>query len=412
MDIFDEKIIGYESVKASMRKIADVLKNTEKYKEAGALVPHGLLLLSPPGTGKTTLARALIEACGRKCVEFRKDADSNDFMDELKDAFAKAHEIAPSIILLEDIHSYSTSPYSSEWATLQAAIDNCGEEVFVVATTNDKRYMPPSLLRAGRFDYIFKLDLPRGKVADQIIAHYLKGKNLAPDVNIEDIRKALDSFSCATLETALNIAALNSVYDGTNQICKKHLVDAIMQIVYNMRKSDKEYTEEEVRRIALHEASHCVVCEVLHPGKTSVVSLLTDGEGTKGMADYYDNGYSTEQDLFDMVTVSLAGKAGIDLFYGEFDLGPSKDIESAYDLLVNWAVNCGAGGFVSVEFNNRATSDVSIREHELKISDKMDELYARAKKILNDNREFVLDLTEKLIEEETLFSSDIADLQR
>ena len=173
---------------------------------------------------------------------------------------------------------------------------------------------------------------------------------------------------------------------------------------------DKEYTSEEVRRIALHEASHCVVGEVLHPGKTAVVSLLTDGEGAKGVTDYYDNGYSTEQDLFDVVTVSLAGKAGIELFYGEFDMGTFKDIESAYNLLVIWATQCSAGGFVSFESNNRGTSEASIRDHELRISDKLDELYGRAKKIIDDNRNFVLAITDKLLEEETLFSSDITKL--
>ena len=185
MDIFDQRIIGYDSVKATIRQINDILKAPEKYRAHGAELPHGLLLVGSPGTGKSTLSHCLMRSCGRQAIIFRRDAAEKEFMEELQRAFEEAAEKAPCVILLDDIHLYASSPYSSEWAGLQAAIDECkDQDVFVIATANRIDCVAQSLLRPGRFDYILTLSDPSGKTAERIIAHYLKGVELGKDVNI------------------------------------------------------------------------------------------------------------------------------------------------------------------------------------------------------------------------------------
>lgn len=192
MDKFDEKVIGYDSIKETLRQIADVLKRPEAYKEKGVSMPRGLLMESAPGLGKSLMASILMEESGRKSFVFRRINEGNTFLGEMKDIFDVAKEEAPSILLLEDLNLYveSNSPYAPEWACLQACIDETSDaDIFVIATTNDTRYMPQSLLRPGRFDYILNLNPPLGKTAEDIVSYYLCDKNLAKDSTIKDICK-------------------------------------------------------------------------------------------------------------------------------------------------------------------------------------------------------------------------------
>lgn len=174
MDKFDEKVIGYDSIKETLRQIADVLKRPEAYKEKGVSMPRGLLMESAPGLGKSLMASILMEESGRKSFVFRRINEGNTFLGEMKDIFDVAKEEAPSILLLEDLNLYveSNSPYAPEWACLQACIDETSDvDIFVIATTNDTRYMPQSLLRPGRFDYILNLNPPLGKTAEDIVSY-------------------------------------------------------------------------------------------------------------------------------------------------------------------------------------------------------------------------------------------------
>lgn len=129
MDKFDEKVIGYDSIKETLRQIADVLKRTEAYKEKGVSMPRGLLMESAPGLGKSLMASILMEESGRKSFVFRRINEGNTFLGEMKDIFDVAKEEAPSILLLEDLNLYveSNSPYAPEWACLQACIDETSD---------------------------------------------------------------------------------------------------------------------------------------------------------------------------------------------------------------------------------------------------------------------------------------------
>lgn len=182
--------VGYESTKNILRQILDTLKRPELYKSKGASIPRGLLMESAPGLGKSLLASVFIKESGRKSLVFRKTSQENNFLDELRAAFSAAKEAAPSILLLEDLNLYveSNSPYAPEWACLQACIDDAkSTDLFVIATTNDTKYMPPSLLRPGRFDYTLYLDPPTGKTAEKIVSYYLRDKDLAEDAERERI---------------------------------------------------------------------------------------------------------------------------------------------------------------------------------------------------------------------------------
>lgn len=413
MDKFDEKVIGYESTKEILRQILDILKRPEVYKRKGISIPRGLLMESDPGLGKSLLASILMEESERKPFVFRKTSQENSFLDELRAVFAMAKEEVPSILLLEDLNLYveSTSPYAPEWACLQACIDDAKDtDLFVIATTNDTRYMPPSLLRPGRFDYVIYLQPPIGENAENIVSYYLRDKDLAEDVLISDIVKAMPKVSCATLETVMNLAALNSVYQGHEHIQKEDITEALLQVVYKLQKTDKETDSTELQKIAVHEAAHAVVGEVLHPGSIGIVTV----RGNQGVIGGMANGCATyaqnEEEFLDEVTKTLAGRAGVSLIYGVMDIQASADIEQADKLMDIWQCHFAGGGFVGIESGDNRMSEQRLSYNEAIKSAKLEELYRRAYKIHHDNRDFLLAVQKELLEHETLLNSDLAKI--
>ena len=409
MDKFDEKVIGYDSIKETLRQIADVLKRPEAYKEKGVSMPRGLLMESAPGLGKSLMASILMEESGRKSFVFRRINEGNTFLGEMKDIFDVAKEEAPSILLLEDLNLYveSNSPYAPEWACLQACIDETSDaDIFVIATTNDTRYMPQSLLRPGRFDYILNLNPPLGKTAEDIVSYYLRDKNLAKDVQISDIVKAMPQVSCATLETVMNLAAINSVYRDHAHVQKEDIIDALLKVVYNLRKTDCEDDSQEHQMIAVHEAAHAVVGEVLHSGSI---------RGSHGAIGGMESGFAvyvkSEEEFQDGIIKTLAGKAGTALIYGIMDIRAAADIKKADQLLDIWLCHFAGGGFSGVEPSENRLSEPRLSYNEAIKSAKLEELYRRAYKILYDNRDFLLAVQKELLEHETLLNSDLAKIR-
>ena len=414
MDKFDEKVIGYDSIKETLRQIADVLKRTEAYKEKGVSMPKGLLMESAPGLGKSLMASILMEESGRKSFVFRRINEGNTFLGEMKDIFDVAKEEAPSILLLEDLNLYveSNSPYAPEWACLQACIDETSDaDIFVIATTNDTRYMPQSLLRPGRFDYILNLNPPLGKTAEDIVSYYLRDKNLAKDVQISDIVKAMPQVSCATLETVMNLAAINSVYRDHAHVQKEDIIDALLKVVYNLRKADCEEDPQEHQMIAVHEAAHAVVGEVLHSGSIGIITIRGSHGAIGGMESGFAVYAKSEEEFQDEIIKTLAGKAGTALIYGIMDIRAAADIKKADQLLDIWLCHFAGGGFSGVEPSENRLSEPRLSYNEAIKSAKLEELYRRAYKILYDNRDFLLAVQKELLEHETLLNSDLAKIR-
>lgn len=414
MDKFDEKVIGYDSIKETLRQIADVLKRPEAYKEKGVSMPRGLLMESAPGLGKILMASILMEESGRKSFVFRRINEGNTFLGEMKDIFDVAKEEAPSILLLEDLNLYveSNSPYAPEWACLQACIDETSDaDIFVIATTNDTRYMPQSLLRPGRFDYILNLNPPLGKTAENIVSYYLRDKNLAKDVQISDIVKAMPQVSCATLETVMNLAAINSVYRDHAHVQKEDIIDALLKVVYNLRKADCEEDPQEHQMIAVHEAAHAVVGEVLHSGSIGIITIRGSHGAIGGMESGFAVYAKSEEEFQDEIIKTLAGKAGTALIYGIMDIRAAADIKKADQLLDIWLCHFAGGGFSGVEPSENRLSEPRLSYNEAIKSAKLEELYRRAYKILYDNRDFLLAVQKELLEHETLLNSDLAKIR-
>ena len=195
-----EKIIGYEAIKKELAQISDVLANKEVYQRLGVSSPRGLLLHGDPGVGKTLMASAVIKASGRKAFICRKDRPNGDFVKAIKKTFKDAAESAPSIVLLDDMDKFANGddshPDAEEYVTVQSCIDDIkGKEVFVLATANQQRALPRSLLRAGRFDRVIEVNNPHGEDAVKIIEHYIKKKKFVGDMDAVTVARIMDGHS-------------------------------------------------------------------------------------------------------------------------------------------------------------------------------------------------------------------------
>ena len=412
MSAFD-KVIGYDSIKNELLQICDMIHNKEIYEDLGAKLPQGILLYGDPGLGKTMMAKAFIEESGIPAYTVRRNKNDDSFIDEITGAFAAAKKSAPAIVFLDDMDKFANEDTNhrdaEEYVAVQAAIDDAkGLGVFVLATANEIDKLPNSLRRSGRFDSKIEFHNPVGSDAVEIITHYLNGKKVSADVDMEDVSKMLGNSSCADLETVLNAAAISAAYARKDCVGMDDLVEATLRMQYDAPDYSMRKSDEEIRKIAIHEAGHLVMSEVLDPGGVGLVSVRSTGrDSSGGFVSRCSEVTTRRHDIL----ISLASKAAVELYYAETCAsGCQSDIRRAVRNIRDGLVtNATLGlGFVDVETRfspgmsgNLNTCTEAVTHAEL------ERYMLKARDILMKNREFLEKARDALIEKETLLYSDI-----
>ncbi len=415
MSEFD-KIIGYKDVKAELVRICDIVKNADKYKERGVSLPCGLILDGEPGVGKTLMANCFVKESGRKAFVCRKNKPGGEFVKEIGDVFAKAVENAPSIIFLDDLDKFANADErhrnTEEYVTIQSCIDETrGRDIFVVATTNGTDNLPFSLVRAGRL-CVLKITAPQGDDVYEIVKYYLSKKKHNANINIDDIARLLNGESCATLEMVLDMAGQYSCFANKKEIDADDLMRAFLRVVYNAPESTTPRNRAVLEHVAYHEAGHAVVAEVLEEGSVDLVSVRNNTGITWGFTVYRNyNDYSVSQARMEnRIIALLAGKASIELVFGKVDMCADRDLRRAFELVESLHNEFCAYGF---GYNDGpVTSPFRLLRKEDRITAELELYYARAKKILVENRGFLETLAQCLIKKDTLISSEIQKIRK
>lgn len=415
MSEFD-KIIGYKDVKAELFRICDVIKNADKYKALGVAPIGGLLLDGDPGVGKTLMANCFIKESGRKSFVCRKNKPDGEFVNEIKNVFTEAAENAPSIILLDDMDKFANEDdyhrNAEEYVTVQSCIDEIkGKDVFVLATTNGTDNLPRSLLRAGRFDYVISVDAPEGKDAVEIVKYYLSQKKAVAEIDAEEIARLLNGKSCAVLETVINTAGQYAGYENKEMIGVDDIIRACLRVIYNAPESTAPHNPVVLKRTAYHEAGHAVVAEILESGSVDLVSVRKNTGTVGGFTAYHnpDDYWISKTHMENRVIAILGGKAATELIFGEADTGANNDLHRAFDIVQRFADNYCSYGFGYWE--GRDSSSDRLLRREDRITADMETYYARARKILIDNKAFLEALAKRLQEKDTLVSSEIKEIK-
>lgn len=415
MSEFD-KIIGYKDVKAELFRICDVIKNADKYKALGVAPIGGLLLDGDPGVGKTLMANCFIKESGRKAFVCRKNKPDGEFVNEIKNVFTEAAGNAPSIILLDDMDKFANEDdyhrNAEEYVTVQSCIDEIkGKDVFVLATTNGTDNLPRSLLRAGRFDYVISVDAPEGKDAVEIVKYYLSQKKAVAEIDAEEIARLLNGKSCAVLETVINTAGQYAGYENKEMIGVDDIIRACLRVIYNAPESTAPHNPVVLERTAYHEAGHAVVAEILESGSVDLVSVRKNTGTVGGFTAYHnpDDYWISKTHMENRVIAILGGKAATELIFGEADTGANNDLHRAFDIVQRFADNYCSYGFGY--WKGRDSSSDRLLRREDRITADMETYYARARKILIDNKAFLEALAKRLQEKDTLVSSEIKEIK-
>ena len=415
MSKFD-KVIGYEDLKAELIRICDVVKNPEKYARLGVCMPRGIMLWGEPGLGKSLMAQCFIEESGCKSFIIRKDKPNGALVNVIRDTFDKAKSQGRTVVFLDDLDKFANEdnqhPDAEEYVAVQACIDACKEsDVFVIATANDKHCLPDSLLRSGRFDKVIEMECPKGEDAVKVITYYLSQKKHMEEVDAVEIARIMDGHSCADLETVVNEAGIYAGFEGRSSITQQDLLRACKRMIFNAPEHViiENYGYERI--IAIHEAGHALIAEVLDPGSVNFVSICGYEGGYGGVTNtYMENDYEkTVEQMERNVIRKLAGKAATELLLGLVDAGCGEDLMEAFRAVNRLADDLCAYGFDT--FIRGEASQVLLVKKENIVSMQINKYYQQAKKILTENRAFLDALIEALLTKKTLTQRDIREIR-
>ena len=412
-----DKVIGYAEIKRELAQIVDMIKDPDKYKSIGAKLPQGIILVGKPGLGKTLLCEECIDALGLPHFTVRRSKSTKDFIKEMTDVFNEAKKKSPSVILLDDIDKFSSQEgrnlNSEEYVAVQSLMDDvkdCG--VFTLATANEVKKLPVSLLRAGRLGTTINVKAPTGKDAEEIIKYFLCDKKISDSVNYDDINKMFSYSSCAELKSILNSAAISVAYDNREVIEMSDLVDAVLKRQYDVESDLRTVSEEKLRTTAYHEAGHLVVSEILLSESVGLASINGKNGRIGGLVHNCVDLDTRRQEI----QVSLAGKVAVETFLGG-DVCASGcyfDLRNAYDDIKNAITTSGTLGLGLLDVSNESNlvaSETYLLQAETTIKAELERNMFIVRDILVKNRVFVEKVAEALMEKRTLLFSEIQKIK-
>lgn len=434
LNITFKDVAGQEGAKQEVQEIVEFLKNPKKYTDVGGKIPKGALLIGPPGTGKTLLAKAV---AGEAAVPFFSMSGS-DFVEmfvgvgasRVRDVFKQAKEKAPCIIFIDEIDAVgrarSKNPAmggnDERENTLNALLtemDGFGSNsgVIVLAATNRVDMLDKALLRAGRFDRQIRVDLPDLPERKAIFQVHMKPLKLDKNIDLDLLARQTPGFSGADIANVCNEAALIAARHDKKEVGYQDFLDAVDRIVGGLEKKTKVMTADEKRTIAIHEAGHATVswfCEFANP--LIKVTIVPRGQAL-GAAWYMpeERPISTKEQMLDEMCSLLGGRAAEQLFTGHISTGAMNDLERATKAAFSMVTYYG----MSDKLPNICYYDNSeygfqkpysektaclIDEEVLKI---VNQLYDRAKQILDEHKEGHAQLAQLLVDKEVVMAEDV-----
>ncbi len=430
-------VAGLEGAKEEVQEIVDFLKTPEKYTSLGGKIPKGALLVGPPGTGKTLLAKAV---AGEAKVPFFSLSGS-DFVEmfvgvgasRVRDLFKQAKEKSPSIIFIDEIDaigrargknamSGSNDERENTLNQLLTEMDGFGTNtnVIVIAATNRADILDKALMRAGRFDRQIFVDLPDIVERKEIFEVHLRPIKKAEDLDIDFLARQTPGFSGADIANVCNEAALIAARKGKKAVGKQDFLDAVDRIIGGLEKKNKIITVDEKRAVAFHEAGHATISWMLeHAAPLVKVTIVPRGRSL-GAAWYLPEErliVRTEQ-MLDEMCAALGGRAAEKVIFDKISTGALSDLEKvtkqARAMVTIYGLSEKVGNLTYYDSSGQSeygfTKPYSEQTAELidkEISHIIEEQYARAIKILEENKDKLTELAEELLEKEVIFKDNL-----
>ena len=438
-------IAGNDNAKQDLQEVVDFLKHPKKYKDLGAKIPKGVLLVGNPGTGKTMLARAVAGEAG---VPFFSISGS-EFVEmfvgvgasRVRDLFSKAKKNAPCIIFIDEIDAVGRKRGSGmggghderEQTLNQILVEMDGFDgetnVIVLAATNRADVLDPALLRPGRFDRRVNITLPERKDREAILKVHFKKKPTDETVDLDKLAAKTAGSSGADLANMANEAAIIAARRNKKKITNDELTEAFERVAIGPERKTKIMNDHEKELTAYHEAGHAIVGHVL-PDSDPVhkVTIIPRG-GTGGVTWFLppeDKSYTNVYEFKDILARAMGGRIAEQLIYGDDGIttGAGSDLrkatEIARDMVIEQGMGKGLRDQVFHEDNGglmfdkmtreRPYSDETAKMIDEEVAQLITEAKHRAMLVLKENRSFLDKLAEALLKEETLEESEVDEI--
>ena len=433
-------VAGLEEEKEELAEIVDFLKNPKKFINMGARIPKGVLLVGPPGTGKTYLSKAVAGEAG---VPFFIMSGS-DFVEmfvgvgasRVRDLFESAKKNAPCIIFIDEIDAVGRKRgaglgggHDEREQTLNQLLvemDGFGtnEGVIVMAATNRADILDPAILRPGRFDRTVYVGKPDVRARKAILGIHSRGKKLADDVNLEVIAKRTPGFTPADLENLMNESALLAARRGETAISMEDIDEASIKVQAGPAKKSRVVSEKERKLTAVHESGHAIVSRLL-PEEDPVHMITIIPRGMAGGFTAYlpedEISFMTKKKMEASIVSLLGGRVAESLVLDDISTGASNDIERATKIARAMVTHYGMSeklGTINYDSSenevfigrdlgrSRDYSERTAAEIDDEVTRIINEAYAKCKKLLSENLDKLLALSDALLEKETIYSKD------
>lgn len=437
---FDD-VAGEDEAKENLTEIVEYLHDPKKYTEIGASMPKGILLVGPPGTGKTMLAKAV---AGEANVPFFSMSGS-EFVEmfvgmgasKVRDLFNQAKEKAPCIVFIDEIDAIGGKRDSRiggnderEQTLNQLLTEMDGFEgntgVIILAATNRPESLDPALTRPGRFDRRVPVELPDLKGREAILRVHAKKVKTEPNIDYSAVARMASGASGAELANIVNEAALRAVRDGRNTVTQSDLEESIEVVIAGYQKKNAILTDHEKRIVAYHEIGHALVAaKQTQSAPVQKITIVPRTSGALGYTMQVEEGNHylwTKEELENKIATLTGGRVAEEVVFGSITTGASNDIEQATNLARSMITRYGMSdefGMVALETetNQYLGGDTQLscsaetqREVDKKVVDLVKKQYAKATRIITENREKLDELAKFLYEKETITGEEFMQI--
>ena len=434
-------VAGEEEAKELLQEIVDFLHNPEKYREIGAKMPKGALLVGPPGTGKTMLAKAV---AGEADVPFFSISGS-EFVEmfvgmgaaKVRDLFKQANEKAPCIVFIDEIDAVGKKRESGQIGgndereqTLNQLLSEMdgfdgSKGVVILAATNRPESLDPALLRPGRFDRRIPVELPDIKGREDILKVHAAKIKIADNVDFNAIARTAAGASGAELANIVNEAALRAVRDGRKFATQTDLMESVEVVIAGYQKKNRILSTKEKLIVSYHEVGHALVAALqTNSAPVQKITIIPRTSGALGFTMQVDEGEKylmTKEELENKIATFTGGRVAEELVFGDVTTGASNDIEQATKLARAIITRYGMSefGMVAMESLNNVylggdTSMSCSQETAAKIDDLVVVLvqkqYEKAKNLLNSHMDKLHEISKFLYEHETITGEEFMEI--